>query len=188
MPPKLKVTKQMILDAAFRIVREQGGDALNVRAIAKELGCSTQPVLYQFHSIAEVRAEVVRLADEYHTGYILPGGDAREPFLELGLNYVRFGCEERNLFRFLFQSDQFAGMDFAALFDSPQLEPMLALVARAVPCGADEAKDIFKTFFITVHGYASLLANNAMAYEKDQCETVLRTVFHALIAAKGEEK
>ena len=34
MPPKAKVTKAMVLDAAFQLVRAQGDSALSVRAVA----------------------------------------------------------------------------------------------------------------------------------------------------------
>ena len=48
MPPKAKVTREMILDAAFDLVRSEGQGALNVRALARRLVCSTQPILYNF--------------------------------------------------------------------------------------------------------------------------------------------
>ena len=48
MPPKAKVTRDMILEAAFALVRQEGHSALNARALARKLGCSTQPILYNF--------------------------------------------------------------------------------------------------------------------------------------------
>ena len=44
MPPKARITRDMILDAAFDLVRAEGHEALNVRTLAKRLGCSTQPI------------------------------------------------------------------------------------------------------------------------------------------------
>ena len=108
MPPKAKVTRDMIVDAAFDLVRAEGQGALNARAVARRLGCSTQPVLYAFATMEELKAAVYARADDFHTAYILPkdaAGDAA--LLALGLNYVRFGHEERHLFRFLFESNQF---------------------------------------------------------------------------------
>ena len=56
MPPKAKVTREMILDAAFDLVRAQGQETLNVRALAKALRCSTQPILYNFATMEIGRA------------------------------------------------------------------------------------------------------------------------------------
>lgn len=46
MPPKVKITKEMIIDAAFEIARSEGAENINARTVSKKLGCSTQPVMY----------------------------------------------------------------------------------------------------------------------------------------------
>ena len=51
MPPKAKVTKDMIIDAAFEVARESGVENINARTVAKKLNCSTQPVMYHFETI-----------------------------------------------------------------------------------------------------------------------------------------
>ena len=48
MPAKAKVTKEMIVDAAFAIAREAGVERINARTVSERLHCSTQPVMYHF--------------------------------------------------------------------------------------------------------------------------------------------
>ena len=55
MPPKVKITKQMIEEASFELIRANGHENLNARAISEHLGCSTQPVLYAFKTVDEIR-------------------------------------------------------------------------------------------------------------------------------------
>ena len=55
MPPKVKVTKDMVIDAAFEIAREAGAENINARTVAKKLNCSTQPVMYHFATIEELK-------------------------------------------------------------------------------------------------------------------------------------
>ena len=106
----------------------------------------------------------------------------------VGLRYVRFGYEEKNLFRFLFQTNQFGGMELAALFDDPQLSGLLGLMAAEHGIGAEEAKERFLTSFALVHGLASLLANNAMEYDEERCARVLENVSGSERASrKGQE-
>jgi hypothetical protein len=45
MPPKVKITKEEIIQTALFLVRENGEQAINARAIATALHCSTQPIL-----------------------------------------------------------------------------------------------------------------------------------------------
>ena len=186
MAPKTKITRQMIVEAGFDIVRRQGYEHLNARAIAEALGCSTQPVLYSFRTVDEIREAVYRAADEFHTAYIMPGEADGDPFLALGLNYIRFGSEERELFRFLFQTNHFRGQNTRSLLEGPDVEAILALLSRSAGCGAEAAREIFLMFFFVAHGQASLLANNAMPYDEQQARAALEGLFNAMIPAKRD--
>ena len=188
MPPKAKVTREDILNASFELVRSQGHEALNVRAIARRLSCSTQPVLYNFATVESLKAAVYEKADAFHTAYILPQrGEGDEALLALGLNYVRFGHEEKHLFRFLFESNKFGGMDLTALLRGPGVSELIPILADGLGCETEAAEKMFLTFFAVAHGLASLLANNAMAYEEKECTGMLETVFYgALASLKGD--
>ena len=94
MPPKPRVNRQMILDAAYAIAREQGIDLVNARTIAQRLGCSTQPVLYHFGTMEEIRREVYRMADDYHSTYLMQDMENLNPAISIGLNYIRFAARE----------------------------------------------------------------------------------------------
>ena len=54
MPAKAKVTKEMIIDAAFEIAKEMGAENINARTVSQKLSCSTQPVLYHFKASVDV--------------------------------------------------------------------------------------------------------------------------------------
>lgn len=171
----------MILDASLEIVREQGHEMINARTIAEKLGCSTQPVMYNFKTIEEIREETYKLADQYHTDFILPKGDkGYDPLLELGLNYIRFGYQEKNLFRFLFQTNSFAGLNAASLLSDPGLGEMLGMVSAGIGCSEEEARDAFFSLFVAAHGIASLIANNSMEYEEDSFRKVLENTYNNL--------
>ena len=52
--PKVRVTKDDILNISFDMVRINGIDNLNARRIAKELNCSVQPIFFNFSGINAV--------------------------------------------------------------------------------------------------------------------------------------
>ena len=184
MPPKVKVTKKMVADASFEVVRANGHENLNARTISEYLGCSTQPVLYSFKTVDEIREAAYEIADGYHTEFIMPKDTDENPMLALGLNYVRFGQEEKNLFRFLFQTDKFGGKDVAVLMADPGLSEILEIMAAGLKVDIEQAKEMFLTFFCVAHGMASLLANNSMKYDEGQCRKMLENVFFGMIAAR----
>ncbi len=184
MPPKVKITKKMVADASFEVVRAKGHENLNARTISEYLGCSTQPVLYTFKTVDEIREAAYEMADRCHTEYIMPKETDENPMLALGLNYVRFGHEEKNLFRFLFQTDKFGGKDIGALLRDPGLSGILEVMASGLKVGTEQAREMFLTFFCVAHGLASLLANNSMEYDEEQIRKLLENVFFGMVVSR----
>ena len=189
MPPKPKVTRDDIVAAAFELVRKQGHEQLNTRKLASELGCSTQPLLYWFDSMEDIRRETYAAADGFHTAFLMEGiGQADDPLLALGINYVRFGYEEPRLFRFLFQTDGLGAQDIGALLDGPDLGQMIRLVAQEVGISESDARTVFLSLFIAAHGYASLLANNAISFDEQIVSMALTSAYMGAIAQLEEEE
>ena len=45
MPPKAKISKEMIVNAALEIARLTGAENINARTVSQKLNCSTQPIM-----------------------------------------------------------------------------------------------------------------------------------------------
>ena len=56
MPPKPKITKEMILTAVLKITQEIGFEAVNASSIAERLQCSTRPIFTCYESMEELKA------------------------------------------------------------------------------------------------------------------------------------
>lgn len=178
----------MIINAAFDIIQRDGVDKVTARSISEQLNCSTQPVLYYFATIEDIKKDVYEKADEYHSNYIMNmENDYGNPMLAIGMNYINFAIKEKNLFRFLFQSNEFSGASMLDLLNSGELLPLLTVLQQELDVSVEEAKEIFSTLFIFVHGYASLYANNTMIYDETEVISALEKIFYgAICVAKGE--
>lgn len=188
MPPKAKITREMIIGSGMELVRRSGADAINVRSIAAELGCSTQPVMYSFPKMDELKGELYKAADEFHSEYIMnvdfENGD---PMLSIGLNYIRFAYEEKNLFRFLFQSDKLGEGSMKSIMDSEDLLPVITVLQQEAELEETQAREVFTALFAAVHGFASLLANNSLEYDEVYFSRVLTEIFYGVIGVMKEE-
>ena len=107
--------------------------------------------------------------------------------LGIGLNYIRFALEEPNLIRFLFQSDYFGGATLLELIDAEELAPVLSAMQVALGGGAEQTKKVFLTVFLFAHGYASIIANNALKYDEDIISSRLERTYRGAIPAAREE-
>lgn len=107
MPPKAKISKEMILDTVLDITRQAGFDAVNARSIADKLQCSTRPLFTCYKNMDELKIEFLDFAFEFYNQYV---ADYRasvntDSCLILPLSYVAFARDETNLFKLLFIND-----------------------------------------------------------------------------------
>ncbi len=181
MPKKPTTTKEAMIDGSFRLIREQGYEALTVRNLASFLGCSTQPIMYQFPDTEVLKDLTYRKADAFHSEYILAAGD----LLEIGIRYIRFAEEEPQLFRFLFQSSRFSGLSLGDLIRAPEAADVLAAVRMKEKMTAEEAAAFFEPLVAVVHGYASLIANNGMKYDPDAIRRALMMIAEGMERGKN---
>ena len=63
--PKQKITREMILDAAFALAREGGMERVLVKEIAAQLGCSVQPIYFYFQNMEQLKSEIIQLAGTF---------------------------------------------------------------------------------------------------------------------------
>ena len=180
MPRRATTTREAMVEAGFELVRREGHDALTARSLAAELGCSTQPIMYRFPDLAELREEVYRKADEFHTRYVLEGED----LVGMGLRYVRFAADEPRLFRLLFQSGHFDGKSLRGLINAPEAAPILQATGFLGADGPEAAARDFECLYVAVHGYASLIANNAMGFDERAVEESLRRIGRAVLGER----
>ena len=112
MPPKVKFTKDEIIQAALNVARVKGASSVSTRDIAAELQVSTRPIFTYFDTMDEVRAEIRKAAEVVYERYVQRGLAEPIPFLGVGMEYIRFAREEPQLYRLLFltQDAEFSAM------------------------------------------------------------------------------
>lgn len=189
MPPKAKITKGMIIDAAFEVARKIGAENINARTIANKLNCSTQPVMYHFATIEELKKAAYQKADLFHTEYLMNIKNPQEGvMLGIGLNYIRFAIEEPHLFQFLFQSGFVSGNNLLEMIDSEELLPILSAMQEAMGMGIAQTKKVFLTIAMFAHGYASIIANNQLEYDEQLVVSHLEQAYRGAVLAAQEEE
>ena len=188
MPPKTRITRDMIIDAAVAVVRESGFEKINARTVSQQLHCSTQPVMYHFATIDSLKRAAYAQADHLHSEYMMTIPAGQDPVLGIGLNYIRFAVEEPQLFRFLFQSGYAEENSLLEMIDSEELIPILAAMQEGAGLSMEKTKEVFLTVALFAHGYASIIANNALEYDEKLIACHLERAWNgAFLAATQEE-
>lgn len=184
MPPKAKITKEMILDAVLEITREMGFGDVNARSIAGRLGCSTRPIFTCYENMEELKGEFLDLAYEYYERYVGDYGRDVEvrPYLILPLSYIEFAREETNLFKLLFMNDMDLEMARAEdFYREGDNERRAREFSEAVGIGEEKGRGIFLDLFLYSHGMAVLTAAKKMMLDRDGAEKMVMNVLSAFM-------
>jgi len=163
MPPRQRFSRDSIIAAAVRVVKAQGPEGLNARTIARELGCSTQPLYSIFASMEEIEQAVITACLPIPMEYMLGAEDRESQFLSIGMGYLQFAQSEPGIFRLLFTSGK-VQWDFSV--GNPYFAPLLEKMRRDCFLASFTDSKLFtllSKMFIFTHGLCTLQHSNGVS-------------------------
>ena len=173
MAPRNKFSRDEMIEREVQVVRKQGIGALTAKSLANELGVSTQPVFTCFHTIEEVRREVVNAAKILYDDYVKEGLCNDIPFLGFGMHYIRFAKEEPELYRLLFLSkDQNEGNSAFEEMNA-SLELVTDSMQETYHIDAKTAERYFRDMWLVVHSLATLIVTGSCPYTDQEIGRIL---------------
>ena len=186
MPPKVKVSKESIIKTAVDMVRESGAESLNARAVASALCCSTQPIFSNFKSMEELYFETVAAAYGIYSEFLKREVESgRYPaYKALGMAYVRFAVEEKELFKLLFMRDR-SGEDTAPGED---FNSAAAMISETLGVSMEKAKLMHLEIWACVHGIAVMLATSFLTLEWELISSMLTDVYQGIRQRFSEDE
>ena len=180
MPRKTVIYKEDIINAAFELVREKGHEALNARALAERLGCSTQPIFSNFSSMEELFNEVLLKCLESYNARVKEEFARQQGFptyKTYGMAYIRFAKEQKNLFKVLFMRDK-TGKD-TGVEDSTFYE-VLPVIMKALDFSREQATLFHLEMWTFVHGIGAMIASSSYDWDMDLASRTLTDAYQGL--------
>lgn len=179
MPPKTKITQNDIIAASLDVVRENGAAALNARAIAKKLRCSTQPIFSNYATMEALRADVMRSAKQLYQEYLERGmkDPAYPPYKASGIAYIRFAKEEKELFKLLFMRDR---SHEEIKEERDELSGLLHLIASNTGMSLDDAYLFHIQMWVYVHGIATMIATAYLDWDWEMVSGMLTDAYQGM--------
>ena len=182
MPTKIKISKKMILDKAFEIVRKHGIEKLSNRELAKKLKCSIRPIYYQFENAEELQKDLYKKIEKYFYKFLLDNMDDNIPkYKQIGINYIKFAKKEKKLFQILFMNEVGLTPDAFVSKEKEDYKEIEKLVKISTNLEDKDIKDFHTKMWIFAHGIATLVANNTISLTDEQIEKLLSYEFQALM-------
>ncbi len=188
MPKTTKITKDMILDAAFDIVRKNGFEGLNNRTLAKKLNCSIRPIYYQFTNTEQLKSELVRKIEKYFYNFLMAHKDNEIPiYKQIGLNYVMFARKEGKLYQILFMRESSLPAKEFITKDDEELKELAKYINLSTNLTDDNLKEFHVKMWIFTHGIATIVANNTCNLTDDQISKLLTYGFQGFMSQEDKK-
>lgn len=156
MPPTVRFTRDAVLHAACQLMRREGIEALNARAIAKELGGSTQPIFRLFTNMEDLRRELILyVARQFQAHAEADMAQSDSPYIQLCTTYLLYGRDEPELFKLLFIRDRVSEGQYS---DQTNFDLVFNIIKKETPLDDETALRFFERTWLFIHGLAVCIA------------------------------
>jgi len=163
MPSSPKILKEQILDTALKMLIRDGYATINIKAVAQELNCSTQPISRCFGSMDGFRQELVRVAAEYVRRKVFPEeGITYDDIRKWGRAYLDIAIDEPHLFQFICMgaSGRQEKNGMWSWKDYEQNRNIMDELMKKYSLTQEKASEFMQTAIIYIHGTACLIASS----------------------------
>lgn len=156
MPPTVRFTRDAVLHAACQLMRREGMEALNARAIAKELGGSTQPIFRLFNNMEDLHRELILyVARQFQAHAEADMAQSDSPYIQLCTTYLLYGRDEPELFKLLFMRDRVSEGQYS---DQTNFDLVFNIIKKETPLDDETALRFFERTWLFIHGLAVCIA------------------------------
>ena len=156
MPPTVRFTRDAVLHAACQLMRREGMEALNTRAIAKELGGSTQPIFRLFTNMEDLHRELILyVARQFQAHAEADMAQSDSPYIQLCTTYLLYGRDEPELFKLLFMRDRVSEGEYS---DQTNFDLVFNIIKKETPLDDETALRFFERTWLFIHGLAVCIA------------------------------
>lgn len=156
MPPTVRFTRDAVLHAACQLMRREGMEALNARAIAKEIGGSTQPIFRLFTNMEDLHRELILyVARQFQAHAEADMAQSDSPYIQLCTTYLLYGRDEPELFKLLFMRDRISEGQYS---DQTNFDLVFNIIKKETPLDDETALRFFERTWLFIHGLAVCIA------------------------------
>ena len=182
-----KITKDMIVDAALEIFRAEGFDAVTSRRVAFKLGCSTQPIYFEYKNMDELKNDIVKKVvgqlNEIFSSVSNEGKEDPDEFVyrSFGLSFLKFVQADPFVFRQIYIVDGKIGRQV----DNLRMPIILDILENKYGYKKETALAIHKMASCSLMGMAVFVSSGYKKISEDEMQKNLGILFASICSVYG---
>lgn len=156
--PKQRITKEMVVTAAFELAREGGMEQVLVKNIAAKIGCSVQPIYCYCNNMDELKEEVIARIRVHLHAYVKQHLGKNFQFQDAGLAHAKFAKEEPQLYRAYFLRKREPMHSVAEIFQSEASPDVAVRISQEYGITEAQARELHLNMMIYNVGISFILS------------------------------
>lgn len=186
--PKQRITKEMVVNAAFELARQGGMEQVIIKNIAQKIGCSVQPIYSYCNNMDGLRNDVCDKARDFIHEYVVLHIDKNDLFRSTGQAYIQLAKDELHILKiFIFQERK----NIASLDDLYKAEtnPQVARsISEKLKISLESAKQLHLNMLIYTIGIGTIFSVSTPGISTDEIYVQQEQAYHAFLKAALERE
>lgn len=186
--PKQKITKEMVVNAAFELARDGGIEQVMVKNIADKLNCSVQPVYTYCNNMAGLHHDVGIKVSAFVHKYISANTDKANLFQSTGQAYIKLAREEPHIFKIfvLKQRENISSLD--DLYQSEASPQTASYISEELDISIEQAKQLHMNMLIYTIGLGTIFSVTTPGISASEILTQQEAAYSAFLKQALESR
>lgn len=155
--PRQRLTKDMVVKAAFDLAREGGLENVTVKGISQKLDCSVQPVYCYCRNMSGLKQDVIDYTGSYLQSFINERLDVNDMFQSMGMAHAQFAKAEPHLYRLYFLRKRDDVHSFEDIYKKETNPQIAEFIARQLGITIEKARQLHLNMLIYNTGISFIL-------------------------------
>ncbi len=156
--PKQRITKEMVVDAAFEIARQGGMEKVMVKTIADKLGCSVQPIYSYCTNMEGLREQVEHKVRCFMGEYMNAHIDPKDLFRSTGRAYIRLAGEEPHILKIFILQERKNISSLQDIYETETNPQMAKVIAKDLNISVERARQLHLNMLIYSIGLGTIFS------------------------------
>lgn len=166
---------------------QDGYSSINIKSLAKKIGCSTQPISWHFGNMENFRNALTEYALKYANEKMRSASEGMSAFSNVGTGYIDIAFDEPHLFRYLYMSGEsgYHAGGFDILTTADENSAMVEQIAKQFGISADKVNEFFRNTIIYTHGLACFVVSGLIKATKEELYAMVNQGAHGFMLQAG---
>lgn len=189
--PRQRITKDMVVEAAFELAREGGMEQVLVKSIANRLGCSVQPIYTYCSNMEELKRDVQKRTALFFKEYVAAHMEKEDYFHSIGKAYLHLAKEEPHLYELFFLRKRLdcTAPSLQKFYEQECSQETADFLSKQYSISIDAAKKLHLNMVIYNMGISSILIASNFSLSLEELDRQLVEAYQTFLEqAQREEK